>query len=117
MNSKLRLYNKKVLVTGVSNGIGRAIVDLFLENGAQIIGLDIEPFKNLDTDKKYCNSFIFFQIDVSKEEEWKKIQQFIQESNGSLDVLVNNAGINGIDQNYGQYLGHSHGHFLGHIVT
>ncbi len=101
MNSKLRLYNRKVLVTGASNGIGRAIVDLFLENGAQVIGIDIEPFKNLDAEKKYSKLFKFFQMDVSKEEEWKKIQQFIQESNSSLDVLINNAGINGIDQNYG----------------
>jgi NAD(P)-dependent dehydrogenase (short-subunit alcohol dehydrogenase family) len=69
MNSKLRLYNRKVLVTSVSNGIGKDIVDLFLENGAQVIGLDIEPFKNLDTNKKYCDSFNFSQMDVSKEDE------------------------------------------------
>lgn len=101
INYKLRLSNKLALVTGASNGIGKAIVDLFIENGAHVIGIDIEPFQNEYASPKSHGLFNFYQMDVSLEEEWKKIQEIIKKNHGSLDVLVNNASINGLDQDLG----------------
>jgi 3(or 17)beta-hydroxysteroid dehydrogenase len=97
-----RLINKVALVTGSTNGIGRAITDLFLKNGAKVIGLDIvEPSLNECMNKKFKESFQFYKIDVSCENEWQKIEKIIAKTYGSLDILVNNAGINGLDQNLG----------------
>ena len=37
------LKNKRAVVTGAANGIGKAIAEAFLDQGAQVIGLDIAP--------------------------------------------------------------------------
>lgn len=94
-----RLANKIVLVTGSSSGIGKAITDLFINNGANVIGIDIiEPTLSEYTNKE---SFQFYKMDVSNEHEWQKVDQIIENNYKSLDVLVNNAGINGLDQHLG----------------
>ena len=97
--SEGRLANKVVLVTGSTSGIGKAITDLFINNGANVIGIDIiEPDLDECRNKK---SFQFYKMDVSNEQEWKEIDQIISNNYKSLDVLVNNAGINGLDQHLG----------------
>ena len=43
IGGKMLLKDKIAVITGVSSGIGKAIEDVFLENGARVIGLDIAP--------------------------------------------------------------------------
>jgi len=87
------LTNKKVLVTGASRGIGKAIAQQFLLSGADV-GIHFNSKKALAekviTD--YPRSRVF-RADLSKKEETLLLfDNFISEMEG-IDVLVNNAGI------------------------
>ena len=90
MNS---LENKKIIVTGASGGIGNSIVEKLYNNGANILatGTRIEKLQELKEKFKNIN---ILKFDISQHE---KIEEFInnatEELGGSLDCIVNNAGI------------------------
>jgi len=90
MNS---LKDKNIIVTGASGGIGNSIVEKLYENGANIIatGTRIEKLEEL---KKIFSNIEIIKFDISQHE---KIEEFIntatQKLGGSLDCIVNNAGI------------------------
>jgi len=103
-----RLKNKKAIITGGSRGIGEGIVKRLYDEGSEIIIADIrkELAENLinNLDK---NQVSFFQTDLSKEEEIIKLMEFTESKWGSLDFLINNAGIEDgytlADQTYEAY--------------
>ena len=103
-----RLKNKKAIVTGGSRGIGEGIVKRLYNEGAEIIIADIreELAENLIKDLDY-NQISFFQADLSQEEEIKKLMDYTKTKWGSLDFLINNAGIEDgytlADQTYEAY--------------
>ncbi len=76
----MKLTNKIALVTGGSKGIGRAIAQRFIREGAKVIVFDIE---------KPNYGVEFYQVDISKEEQIEKAFGQIKQ----LDILVNNAGV------------------------
>ena len=76
---------KVVVVTGGSEGIGRACVELFHKNDYEVINLDIK--------KPESGLGLFIQTDVSKVSEIKKAFQKISEQYSAIDVLVSNAGM------------------------
>ena len=87
------LKNKNIIVTGASGGIGFSIIEKLNNNGANILatGTKIEKLENL---KKKFENIKILKFDVSKID---KIDDFIEnatnELGGSLDCLINNAGI------------------------
>jgi len=83
----MELQNKVAIITGAASGIGRAIADDFSSQGAKVIYSDISEIKDLPENGKY------FKADVSKSEEVKKLVEFAVAEFGSLEVMVNNAGI------------------------
>ena len=81
-----RFLNKIVLVTGASSGLGEAIADGFLKNGANVINADLNPPKaDRGTD--------FVKTDVRCDKSVQELMAGLQSKYGRLDVLVNNAGI------------------------
>jgi 3-oxoacyl-[acyl-carrier protein] reductase len=89
---------KVVLITGSSQGIGKAIALKFASLGATIALNDIisqeDNLKSTKTEIEQLGSKAeYFFADVSKMEEVEKMMQEIQNKLGGLDVLVNNAGI------------------------
>ena len=87
------LENKNIIVTGASGGIGNSIIKKLNEAGANILasGTRIEKLEEL---KKNFEGLKILKFDISQSE---KIEEFIEnaasELGGSLDGLVNNAGI------------------------
>ncbi|WAR45407.1 SDR family NAD(P)-dependent oxidoreductase [Methylomonas rapida] len=84
---------KVVLVTGASRGIGRAIAQAFIEAGYKVaVGYHHhrEPAESLAENR---SSAIAVRIDVSIETSVKQAIAVTEQKFGSVDVLVNNAGI------------------------
>ncbi len=84
----MRLADKVAIVTGASSGIGRAIADVFAEQGAFVYATDIEP-RDSSSRIKYVSQ------DTSSEDGWVSLLRQVEKEQGKLDVLVNNAGIVG----------------------
>jgi len=87
------LKNKNIIVTGATGGIGNSIVEKLNDNGANILATGTKIDK-LDELKKKFNNIKILKFDISEHE---KIEEFINnatdELGGSLDCIVNNAGI------------------------
>ncbi|MCF7819953.1 MAG: SDR family oxidoreductase [Candidatus Pacebacteria bacterium] len=83
----MRLKDKVAIVTGASSGIGKAIADSFVKEGAKVVYSDINNIDNLP------EGAIFFKADVSSSEQVKTLISEAVSVFGSLDVMVNNAGI------------------------
>ncbi len=91
-----KLENKVSLITGASAGMGRAMAILFASEGSKVVASDINQ-SGLEKLKKEAEEkgleLTTLVADVSKEEDIKKMVDLAVSSYGSLDVLVNNAGI------------------------
>ena len=89
----INFKNKKILVTGASGGIGRALVKKFYELDADILGTGTNAEK-LDLLKKDYPNIKVKKFDIS---EHSRIEEFIDNVSlelGGLDILINNAGKN-----------------------
>ena len=95
----LRLQGKNVLVTGASSGIGQAIAVRFAEEGANVAinyrsgAEQAEATRVMAEKANPGGKHIVVQTDVSREDQVKAMFAKTLEAFGSLDVLVNNAGI------------------------
>ena len=87
------LKNKNIIVTGASGGIGNSIVEKLNLSGANILATGTREEKLRELKEKFSN-IKTLRFDISNHE---KIEEFIEnatnELGGSLDCIVNNAGI------------------------
>jgi len=88
-----RVAGKVALVTGGSRGIGEACARALVAEGASVVIADIndEPGKILADE--LGEAARFFHLDVASADEWEAAVAFTVAEFGSLNVLVNNAGI------------------------
>ncbi|WP_449539160.1 SDR family NAD(P)-dependent oxidoreductase [Ferdinandcohnia sp. Marseille-Q9671] len=86
------LTGKVAIVTGGAQGIGKGIVDAFLECGAKVAVIDQE----LDL-KISDESILYIKTDVTQSDQVEEIVQQVIDHFGRLDILVNNAGISTMD--------------------
>lgn len=91
----MKLTRKITVVTGGAQGIGEAIVQLFVQEGAKVVIADLsnEGEKLAKTLNNMGGEAYFVKTDVSKETD---IQNLIQETVnhfGKLDIMIANAGI------------------------
>ena len=93
-----RFVNKTVIVTGAAGGIGKAAVERFAREGAKIVAVDLKqsPLDDaLAIAKSAGGEAIAVDADVSNESD---VQRYVDEAGsrfGGVDVLFNNAGIEG----------------------
>jgi len=87
----MRLAGKVAIVTGAGQGIGEAISQRFVAEGAQVIGID----RNADTITALSDSlhgFTAFAADVQDHHALERCVNQTIEGHGKVDILVNNAG-------------------------
>lgn len=81
------LINKIAIVSGVSKGIGFALCKQLLDKGCKVYGLG-----RTQPELEHPN-FHFLSCDVRKEDEVAESVRTVIEKNGSIHILVNNAGL------------------------
>ncbi|KAF3437462.1 hypothetical protein FNV43_RR20215 [Rhamnella rubrinervis] len=92
-----RLLGKVALVTGGASGIGESIVRLFHQHGAKVCLVDLQDnlghhvCETLGGDPNTCYS----SGDVTKEDDVRRAIDFTVGKYGTLDIMVNNAGMSG----------------------
>lgn len=91
-----RLDDKTAVITGGGSGIGRAIASTFAGQGAAVYILDMDEAGGNNTMNEITaagGKAVFFKCNVAVQEEVKKIIDDIINQSGSINILINNAGI------------------------
>jgi NAD(P)-dependent dehydrogenase (short-subunit alcohol dehydrogenase family) len=89
------LQHKVAIVTGGANGIGRAISELFVEEGARVVIADIDDEAASEVVDGLGETTSFVHTDVSEADGVQAAIDHAQARFGALHVMVNNAGISG----------------------
>ena len=92
----MEFEGKVALVTGAGKGIGKAIATKFVKEGALLCINDIvldDAEKTSEELKKIGGKAFAIQADISKEEDVKKMFDSLFKLFGTIDILINNAGI------------------------
>jgi len=92
----MRLANKSVVVTGASSGMGKAIVERFVKEGANVVAVARrkERLEELaESLKDEAGRIVIFAGDISSRDNNEAMIELAVKEFGRLDVLVNNAGI------------------------
>ena len=82
-----RLHGKVALVTAAGQGIGRAIAEAFIAEGASVIATDLADDKLKDLKAKKCQ-----KLDVRAQDNIDALAKSVASEFGALDILVNCAG-------------------------
>ena len=91
-NEWLELEGKTVIVTGAASGIGKAVAQEFLNIGANVVISDMaENAPEMDAKE---GQLLYVRTDVTKVSDVEAMVAKTIETFGTIDVLVNNAGIN-----------------------
>ncbi len=86
----ISIENKVALVTGANRGIGKAIVESFINHGAKKVYLAVRDINSTkDLEEKYGDKVVTLKADVSKTES---IQELAKQAK-DVDIVVNNAGV------------------------
>lgn len=92
----MELKSKVAVITGAARGIGRGIALRFAQAGANIALLDLDP-QALEATRKECEAHGVtartYTANVAKEEDVIRTMTSVVQDFGSLDILINNAGI------------------------
>ena len=90
------MKTKVVVITGVSSGIGKAIAELYAEQGANLVlaSRNLEELEKIATALKEKGSEILVvQTDIARTEDCKQLVEQTISRFGKIDILINNAGI------------------------
>ena len=83
----------KILITGVSKGLGRALADYYMAEGHSVIGCGRDPEQILDLRFGCDEKHRFDIVDVSQANKVDVWHETVSASHGAPDILINNAAI------------------------
>lgn len=93
----MKLGQKICVVTGAGQGMGRAIVEHFVEQGATVYAVDVNAQSINETLEGLGDKAHAAVCDITYEAEVKVLFERVEQEQGRVDVLVNNAGIGSVD--------------------
>lgn len=96
------MAGKVVIVTGGSRGLGRGMVELFLEEGARVVIADVLEEEGRALVSELGGAVRFKQTDVSQRDAVQALVDYAVAEFGGLDAIVNNAGLS--DNAFGSLL-------------
>ena len=89
----MRLENKVAVITGACGGIGKAIVEKFIAEGASVIVADLDQVEADKVAAPYGDKARGLAVDVTDFSQVENMVDAAVQHFGSLDVVINNAGI------------------------
>ena len=92
-----RLKGRVALVTGAARGIGAAICQAFADEGARVVVTDLDEGGAAAVARSIGRAASSLRLDVRQELAWVWAMAQALDTHGRLDVLVNNAGITGLE--------------------
>ena len=97
---KQKLIGRVAIITGAASGIGRSTVELFLNEGAKVIGFDMNPETSNALTKRvaeqgFDSNFHMRLGDVADEADIASTVEFAKDTFGKVDIMFNNAGLGG----------------------
>lgn len=100
-----RLENKVTVITGGAMGLGESMAKLFAQEGSKIIILDIagtEGQKVVSDIVVSGGDAAFWEMDVRVETQVEEVFKQVFERFGQIDILINNAGVTGVNKPFDQ---------------
>ena len=89
----MKLKDKIAIITGAGQGIGEAYARRFAKEGATVVVADINEEKGRAVAAAIGGGAVFERVDVSSEEDTKRIAKAVHDRFGRIDILINNAAI------------------------
>ncbi|MGH9548797.1 MAG: SDR family NAD(P)-dependent oxidoreductase [Terriglobales bacterium] len=96
-----RLAQQAAIITGANQGLGKAVAEAFLKNGANVVtcARNEELLKEaVEEMRQYCVSpqqLSYIKADVSQVDQVERLMDFALNQHRRIDILVNNAGVYG----------------------
>lgn len=101
--SMARLFSKVALVTGAARGIGFACARAFAREGGLVIVTDLDVDRVEAAAAAIGPKAFGRKLDVRLEGDWQRVLAEVMKLHGSLDILLNNAGITGFVPDMGPH--------------
>ena len=96
------MAGKVAIVTGGARGLGRAMAELFVEEGGRVVIADLIEDEGRELAGALGDSARFCRTDVSRRDDMQALVDFTVTEFGALDAMVNNAGLT--DNTFGNLL-------------
>jgi NAD(P)-dependent dehydrogenase (short-subunit alcohol dehydrogenase family) len=84
-----RAASRRILVTGAASGLGNALVERFAARRDRVLATDL----SFGRPGSLPEGVAYLPLDVTSDDNWEAAREFVAQEWGSLDLLVNNAGI------------------------
>ncbi|MED1741969.1 SDR family NAD(P)-dependent oxidoreductase [Bacillus swezeyi] len=86
-----------VVITGAGSGLGASLAKKYSNLGYHVCLLGRTQTKLIRTAEALTNNYSIYEVDISSKKDVAKVMQLIKKEMGTIDVLINNAGVGTFD--------------------